>query len=133
LATAGVTGSAEPSSSTGASPEATVDEAFCGLIGALESKLHAFEAIKLKAANKAKVKQVADTVSVAFSLIPDAASGALKSKVNVLKAAVDALASAAENYATNPRPDAAATGVRKATTSMHRAITQLRAAANCAS
>ncbi len=110
-----------------------MDEAFCGTIGDLESKLQDFEAIKLKTANKSRVKPAADNVSGAYSAISDAASPALTSKMDALKAAIDALSSAAENYSTSPHPDSAAGGVRNAEKALHKAITQLRSAASCAS
>jgi hypothetical protein len=132
-ASASQSGSPLPSSSAGTSPGATVDEAFCGTIGDLESKLQDFEAIKLKAVNKAKIKPAADNVSGAFSAISDAASATLKSKVDALKSAIDGLSSAAENYSTNSHPDAVAGAVKSATAKLHKAIAQLRAAASCAS
>lgn len=120
-------------SSSGASPGATVDEAFCGTIGALETKLQDLEAIKLKTVNKSKIKPAADNVAGAYSAISSAASVALKARIVALKAAIDALSSAAENYSTSPHPDSAAPGVRRAITGLHTAITRLRNAASCAS
>jgi hypothetical protein len=126
-------GSPLPSSSLGGSPGATVDEAFCGTIGDLESKLQDLEAIRLKASNKSKVKPAADDVSGAFSGISDAAPAVLKTKVDAVKSAITSLVSAAENYSTSPHPDSAAGGVKNAEKALHKAIAQLRTAASCAS
>jgi len=103
-----------------------VDEAFCGTIGDLESKLQDLEAIRLKASNKSKVKPAADNVSGAFSAISDAAPAALKTKVDAVKSAINSLVSAAENYSTSPHPDSAAGGVKNAEKALHNAIAKLR-------
>jgi hypothetical protein len=129
--TAGQSGSTVPSLSTGASPGATVDELLCGTIGDLDSNLQLLEAIKLKPANRSKVKVAADALAGAYPAISEMAPAALKPKATAVKAALDALSSAVENWSTSPRPDTAATAVRKATANVHKAIIGLRTAANC--
>jgi hypothetical protein len=111
----------------------TVDEAFCGTIADLESGLQTFEAIKVKAANASKLKDAAAGVVAAVTPITGTASTDLLDLADALKTAVDGLSSATENYATaSPSgKDAASKKLKKAVTTLHAAIAQLRQAAVC--
>jgi hypothetical protein len=111
----------------------TVDEAFCGTIADLESSLAMFETIKIKAANATKLKDAAGGVSSALTPISDTAGTDLVDLTAALGVAVDGLKSSTENYATaSPTGKAAAEKkLKKAISTLHAAITQLRQAATC--
>lgn len=132
------TSSAKPSGGASAQPSASavasgavVDETFCGTVADMESELAKFEAIKVKASNRAKLTDQADAVYVSFAPIFDTASEDLIDLVDALSTAVDGLSSEAENYATSSNQEQAVKRLKRAVTALHAAITDLREAALC--
>jgi hypothetical protein len=130
--------SGKPSGSGAATPAGSaapsgpvVDEAFCGTIADLESELQAFEAIKVRATNRAKLNTQAGKVAMTIDAISAAAPTDLTDLVDELTAAIDGLTGAAENYATSDTADAAQKRLKKAVTTLHSKITALREAAAC--
>ena len=128
----GPVASGEPSATVpSATPGPTVDESFCGTIAALQDALSRFEAIKVKSANRAKLRAQADGVVATLDAIEAAAAPSLANKVNTLKTAANGLSSAAEDYATTSKPATAASRIEKARSTLKNAITSLRTAAAC--
>jgi hypothetical protein len=132
------TPSAKPSTSPSTQPSASasgsgglVDEAFCGTVADMESQLAKFEALKIRASNRTKLKDQSAAVKRTLPAISAAAAADLTELVDALSTAVDGLTSAAEDYATSSNADAASKRVKRAITDLHGAITDLREAAIC--
>jgi len=111
-----------------------VDEAFCGTIANLESALADYEAIKVKPTDGQKLEDQAGAVSKTMDAITTAANQADAALSASLATAVSELVSASEDYATASGPrDTQQKRLKKAVSSVHTAITDLRSSSGCTS